>query len=212
MQKWVEGTVVNQKRWTQTLFSLQVEADVAAFEPAQFARLARAVAGEMIARPYSFVNAPKERPHEFYYVTLPDGPLTQRLCKLEAGKAIFLAPRPAGFLVLSEIPDGESLWLISTGTGIGPFLSILKSEAPWQRFRQVVLVHAVRHAEELTYRDSLSRLLGGHGEQMRMVSFVSRESKPGALHGRIPLAIEEGRLEAVAGAAPCAQTSHVSIC
>src|SRR5256885_9857481 len=115
-------------------------------------------------------------------------------------------------LVLSEIPDGENLWLISTGTGIGPFLSILKSEAPWQRFRQVVLVHAVRHAEELSYRDSIERLLGEHGEQMRTVSFVSRENKPGALHGRIPLAIEEGRLEAAAGVALSAKTSQVMIC
>ena len=212
MQKWVEGTVVSQKRWTQTLFTLQVEGDVAAFEAGQFAKLALAVESEMVARPYSFVNAPKERPHEFYYVTLPDGPLTRRLCKLEAGDTVYLAPRPAGFLVLSEIPEGENLWLISTGTGVGPFLSILKSEAPWQRFRRVVLVHAVRHAEELTYRDSISRLLSGHGEQMRMVSFVSRESKPGALHGRIPLAIEDGRLEAAAGVALSANTSQVMIC
>jgi len=212
MQKWVEGTVVNQKRWTQTLFTLQVEADVARFEAGQFAKLALAVEGEMVARPYSFVNSPEERPHEFYYVTLPDGPLTQRLCKLQAGDAIYLAPRPAGFLALSEIPDGENLWLISTGTGVGPFLSILKTEGPWQRFKQVVLVHAVRYAEELTYRDSLSRLLGEHGEQMRMVSFVSRESKPGALHGRIPLAIEEGRLEAAAEVALSAKTSQVMIC
>jgi ferredoxin--NADP+ reductase len=212
MQKWVEGTVVNQKRWTETLFTLQLEADVAAFEAGQFAKLALAVEGEMVARPYSFVNAPKERPHEFYYVTLPDGPLTQRLRKLEAGDAIYLAPRPAGFLVLSEIPDGENLWLISTGTGVGPFLSILKTEVPWQRFKQVVLVHAVRHAEELTYRDSLSRLLGEHGEQMRLVSFVSRENRPGALHGRIPLAIEEGRLEAAADVALSAKTSRVMIC
>src|SRR2546430_17175610 len=123
MQKWVEGTVVNQKRWTQTLFSLQVEADVAAFEPGQFAKLALAVEGEMIARPYSFVNAPKERPHEFYYVTLPEGPLTQRLSKLETGDTIYLAPRPSGFLVLSEVPDGESLWLVFTGTRVRPCLS-----------------------------------------------------------------------------------------
>jgi ferredoxin--NADP+ reductase len=166
----------------------------------------------MVARPYSFVNAPRERPHEFYYVTLPDGPLTQRLCKLETGDAIYLAPRPAGFLVLSEIPDGENLWLISTGTGVGPFLSILKTEGPWQRFRNVVLVHAVRFAEELTYRDSLSRLLSGHEGQMRVVSFVSREKKPGALHGRIPLAIEEGRLEAAAGVELSARTSSVMLC
>jgi len=212
MPKWVEGTVVNQRRWTQTLFSLQVEADVSAFEAGQFAKLALAAEGEMVARPYSFVNAPQERPHEFYYVRLPDGPLTQRLCKLETGDAIYLAPRPAGFLVLSEIPDGENLWLISTGTGIGPFLSILKTEGPWQRFRNVVLVHAVRYAGELAYRDSLSRLLGEHGERLRVVSFVSREEKPGALHGRIPSAIEEGRLEAAAGVELSARASRVMIC
>ena len=212
MPKWIEGTVVNQKRWTQNLFTLQVEADVAAFEAGQFAKLALAVEGEMVARPYSFVNAPKERPHEFYYVTLPDGPLTQRLQKMEAGDVVYLAPRPAGFLVLSEIPEAENLWLISTGTGVGPFLSILKTEAPWQRFRNVVLVHAVRYAEELTYRDSLSRLLAEHGEQMRVVSFVSREEKPGALHGRVPIAIEEGRLETAAGVALSAETSQVMIC
>src|SRR5258708_25227871 len=125
---------------------------------------------------------------------------------MEAGDAIYLPPRPAGFLVLSEIPDGENLWMISTGTGVGPFLSMLKTEAPWQRFRNVVLVHAVRYAEELTYRDSLSRLLGEHGEQMRVVFFVSREEKPGVLHGRVPVAIEEGRLEAAAGGAPCGRT------
>jgi ferredoxin--NADP+ reductase len=131
---------------------------------------------------------------------------------MAAGDAIYLAPRPAGFLVLSEIPDAENLWLISTGTGVGPFLSILKTEAPWQRFRNVVVVHAVRYAEELTYRDSLSRLLGQRGEQMRVVSFVSREKKPGVLHGRIPLAIEEGRLEAAAGVALSAKASQVMIC
>src|SRR2546429_8072323 len=131
MQKWVEGTVVNQKRWTQTLFSLQVEADVAAFEPGQFAKLALAVEGEMIARPYSFVNAPKERPHEFYYVTLPDGPLTQRLCKLEAGKAIYLAPRPAGVLALSGNPHGGKPWVRSAGTRNRPFPFLPKSAAPW---------------------------------------------------------------------------------
>src|SRR5882724_8594682 len=212
MPKWIEGTVVNQMWWTERLFSLRVNADVSAVEAGQFAKLALAVEGEMVARPYSFVNAPQERPHEFYYVTLPDGPLTQRLQKMEAGDAVYLAPRPAGFLVLSEIPEAENLWLISTGTGVGPFLSILKTEAPWQRFRNVVLVHAVRYAEELTYRDSLSRLLEEHGEQMRVVSFVSREEKPGVLHGRVPLAIEEGRLEAAAGVALSAKTSQVMIC
>ena len=212
MQKWVEGTVVDQKRWTPTLFTLRVDADVAAFEAGQFAKLALAVGGDMVARPYSFVNAPGERPHEFYYVTLPEGPLTQRLCRLERGDAIYLAPRPAGFLVLSEVPEAENLWLISTGTGIGPFLSILKTEVPWRRFRQVVLVHAVRRAEELTYSDSIERLARERAGQLRTVSFVSREARAGSLPGRVPAAIEEGRLEAAAGVVLSAGASQVMIC
>ena len=212
MQKWVEGTVVDQRRWTERLFSLRVSAEVAGFEAGQFAKLALAVDGEMVARPYSFVNAPGERPHEFYYVTLPDGPLTQKLCKLGAGDAIYLAPRPSGFLVLSEVPAASHLWLLATGTGIGPFLSILKTEAPWQRFRKVVLVHAVRHADELSYRDTVDKLLGRHGEQMRAVYFVSREKAAGALGGRVPAAIEDGRLEAAAGVVISAEGSQVMIC
>jgi ferredoxin/flavodoxin---NADP+ reductase len=212
MQKWVEGRVVAQTRWTERLFSLRVEAEISTFEAGQFAKLALAMEGEMVARPYSFVNAPRERPHEFYYVTLPDGPLTQRLCRLEAGNTLYLAPRPAGFLVLSEVPHAENLWLISTGTGIGPFLSILKTETPWQRFKHVVLVHAVRHADELTHRDEVERLAGEHPEQMRTVSFVSREKKQGTLPGRIPAAIDEGRLEAEAGVALSATESQVMIC
>jgi len=212
MPKWIEGTVVNQKRWTETLFTLCVDAEVTAFEAGQFAKLALAVGSEMVARPYSFVNAPEERPHEFYYVTLPEGPLTQRLCKLEPGDTIHLAPRPSGFLVLSEVPDGANLWLISTGTGVGPFLSILKTDVPWQRFQQVVLVHAVRHPDELTYRDSIERLLDERGERMRVVSFLSREERSGTLHGRIPAAIEDGRLEATVGVALSVKTSQVMIC
>src|SRR5258707_7088283 len=117
MQKWIEGTVVDQKRWTETLFTLCVKAEVAGFEAGQFAKLALAVEGEMIARPYSFVNAPKERPHEFYYVTLPDGPLTQRLHRMKAGDAIYLAPRPAGVLVYSGISHAESLLPVYAVTG-----------------------------------------------------------------------------------------------
>src|SRR5260221_9455233 len=113
MQKWVEGTVVNQKRWTQTLFTLQVEADVAAFEAGQFAKLALTLEGQMVARPYSFVNAPQERPPEFYYVALPDGPLPPRLSQLEAGGAIYLAPRPAGVPVVFGKPHRGKLLLVT---------------------------------------------------------------------------------------------------
>jgi ferredoxin--NADP+ reductase len=83
MGKWIEGTVIGQKQWTDRLFSLQVDAEVGAFEPGQWTKLALPVGGEFIARPYSFVNAPKDRPHEFYYNTVPEGHLSPRLARLE---------------------------------------------------------------------------------------------------------------------------------
>jgi len=212
MSKWVQGTVVSQKHWAGQLYSLQVEADIAPFEAGQFAKLALAVDGEMVGRPYSFVSAPLERPHDFYYVVLPGNPLTPRLCKLKAGDSIYLTPHASGFLVLSEVAAGEHLWLLATGTALGPFLSILKTDAPWQRFERVVLVHAVRNAEDLSYQDQIGSLLAQHAGRFTFVPVVSREKTDFALDGRIPKAIEDGRLEARAGLGLTAQSSRVMVC
>src|SRR5439155_16384890 len=114
-----------------------------------------------------------------YGVIVPQGPLSPRLARLSSGDALHVAGNPAGFLVLSEVPDAETLWLISTGTGIAPFLSILRTEAPWRRFRNVVLVHAVRNAKELVYRDLILEI--SRKQKLRYVSFVSREPHPGSL-------------------------------
>jgi ferredoxin--NADP+ reductase len=114
--------------------------------------------------------------------------------------------------VLSEVPDAENLWLLATGTGIAPFLSILKSETVWRRYRRVVLVEAVRHASELAYLEELERLKREHEGRFDTVTFVSREQAPGALAGRIPQAILDGRLEAAAGVALSAAGSQVMIC
>ena len=212
MSKWAEGTVVAQRHWAGRLFSLQIEAELAPFQAGQFAKLALAVDGEMVGRPYSFVNAPTERPHEFYYVVLPEHPLTPRLSRLEAGDTIFLTPKASGYLTLAEVPPGEHLWLLASGTALGPFLSILKTEAPWQRFERVVLVHAVRSAEELGYRDQIQALLARYARQFVFVPVVSREHTDFALGGRIPKAIANGGLEAKAGVRLAAHSSQLMVC
>jgi ferredoxin--NADP+ reductase len=207
--KWLTARVVENRHWTEALFSLRVEGAPLAFEAGQFVRVALDIAGERVARPFSFVNPPADPLHEFYGIVVPEGPLSPRLGQLRVGETLYVARNPAGFLVLSELPEAHSLWLISTGTGIAPFLSILRTEAPWKRYRDVVLVHAVRHAEELVYREMIEAI--GQARSLRYVSFVSREAAPGSLAGRIPAAISDGRLEAAAGV-QLTERSQVMLC
>jgi len=204
--KWLEGRVIENRHWTEALFSLRVEGPRLGFEAGQFVRIALE---ERIARPFSFVNPPEDPMLEFYGIVVPEGPLSPRLAELRAGDRLLVASNPAGFLVLSEVPDADTLWLVSTGTGIAPFLSILRTETPWRRFRNVVLVHAVRHARELVYRDMIRKI--SKENALRYVTFVSREPAPGSLAGRIPAAMRDGRLEAAAGLA-VNERSHVMLC
>ncbi len=212
MGKFVAGTVVGKRRWTERLYSLRVAAEVAPFHAGQFTKLALDINGEIVGRPYSFINAPGENPLEFYFILVPAGPLSPRLAALEEGDAVWVSPHAAGFLTLAEVPDAKHLWLLSTGTGIGPFLSILKTEQPWQRFDRVVLVHAVRQAEELAYDETIRGFAQQHGEQFCFVPFVSRAELDFALPGRIPEAIADGRLEARAGIALAPENSQVMLC
>jgi ferredoxin--NADP+ reductase len=205
-EKWLTGRVVENRHWTDTLFSLRVEGIALGFQAGQFVRIALDIEGQRVARAFSFVNPPHDPVLEFYGVIVPAGPLSPRLAALAVGDPLFVAHNPAGFLVMSEVPDCETLWLVATGTGLAPFLSILRTPAPWQRFRNVVLVHGVRHANELAYRDVIA------ATGARYVPFVSREKMPGALEGRIPAAISDGRLEAAAGARLAPDTSHVMLC
>jgi len=182
MGKLVEGMVAGKRRWAERLYSLQIAAEVAPFHAGQFTKLALDINEEVVGRAYSFINAPGETPLEFYFIEVPGGLLTQRLAALEVGDAVWVAPQAAGFLTLAEVPDAKHLWLLSTHTGIAPFLSILKTDAPWQRFEHIVLAHAVRHAEELAYGETIRDFAQQHGEQFRFVPFVSREetAKPSA--------------------------------
>ena len=208
---WLEGTVLENRRWTEALFSLRVRAPGPAFAAGQFVRIALDVQGERIARPFSFVNPPQDPVLEFYGVVVPEGPLSPRLARLAAGDILYVAPNPAGFLVLREIPDADTLWLMSTGTGIAPFLSILRTEEPWRRFREIVLVHAVRFSRELAYRDLIADLQRTNAS-LRYVTFVSREVHAGSLGGRIPGAIADGRLEAAVARSLDPGRAHVMLC
>lgn len=223
---WIEGRVLGQTHWTQTLRSITVACDPIRFEAGQFTRVGLMVDGEVLARAYSFVNAPDEASCEFYYVIVPGGPLTTRLAVLEAGDAILVSRQPAGFLVMSEVPDvtGEAprpddrqgtLWMLATGTGMGPFLSILATGEPWRRFASVVLAHGVRHVAELAYGERIMALKVAYGAQLRYVPLLTRDpasSLQGALAGRIPDSLRSGALEQAAGEQLSAASSRVMLC
>lgn len=212
MTEWLEGTIVERKQWTDGLFSLRFEADLGGFKAGQFVRIALDIDGERVGRPYSLVNAPHEPLLEIYFNVVKGGPLSPRLAALQPGDKLWLSKTANGFLVLDEVPESRHLWLLATGTGIGPFLSILKTEDPWKRFDKVILGHSVGYAGELAYRDTIDAVRAARGGQLEYIQLVTREQVPGALTQRIPATIESGELERHIGLKLTPENSHVMLC
>ena len=209
---WVEGQVIQNKHWTEQHHSLRVEASIQPFQAGQFTRLALDIDGERIARPYSFINAPHEPFLEFYFNRVPDGIISNRLSALKEGDTLWVSSQGAGFLTLAEVPQAEHLWLFAAGTAIGPFLSILKTEEPWQRFSKIILVHGVRSVEELTYQDEIQQFVQRDPKKFTALPSVTRQNCDSAMKDRIPLAIQSGELEKRVGLALNPTYSQAMIC
>lgn len=212
MAQWNPAKVVEHKQWNDRLYTLYVESDIEPYQAGQFAKIGLEIDGEIIGRPYSLVNAPENRPLEFYYIEMPGGPLTSKLVNLQPGDSMLVAPRANGFMILDEVPQARHLWLMATGTGVGPFLAILATDKPWQRFERVVLVYAVRTLSELNYQERITQLQDAHPQQFAYVPFVSREQLDFAMPGRITQSLEDGSLEARAGIKFSAEDSQVMLC
>ncbi len=212
MAAWNIGEVVEHKQWSPTLHTLYVESEIEPYQAGQFVKIGLEVDGVVIAHPYSLCNAPQHGPLEIYYVEVPGGALTSRLVKLKAGDNILVSPRANGFMVLDEVPQAKHLWLMATGTGVGPFLSILDTAEPWQRFERVVLVYAVRTLAELSYQSRIAAVQAAHGEQFVFIPFISRERTDFSMDGRIPQAIQDGSLEARAGISFSTENSQIILC
>lgn len=212
MAEWVNGKVTQVKQWTDGLFSTVVNAPIDPFTAGQFAKLALEIDGERVQRAYSYVNAPDDANLEFYLVTVPEGKLSPRLSQLQPGSEVMVTKEAAGFFVLDEVPDCDTLWMLATGTAIGPYLSILQQGAGLERFNNLVLVHAARFARDLSYLPLMQQLQQRYNGKLRIQTVVSREEAPGSLTGRVPALIEDGRLEAAIGLTIDAETSHVMLC
>ncbi len=212
MAEWVTGKVTKVQFWTDALFSLTVHAPVHPFTAGQFAKLGLEIDGERVQRAYSYVNAPGNPDLEFYLVTVPEGKLSPRLAALQPGDEVQIVSEAAGFFVLEEVPDCETLWMLATGTAIGPYLSILQEGKDLQRFKNLVLVHAVRYAADLSYLPLMLELQQRYEGKLRIQTVVSRETISGSLTGRVPALIESGALEEAVGLPMNTETSHVMLC
>lgn len=212
MAQWIEGTVVENIHWTENLFTLKIDADVDDFTAGQFTSLALDIDGERIARPYSYLCSPQDRPLEFFFYTATGGVLSNALVKLDAGDKVFVKQQSNGFFVLREVPECEEMWMLGTGTGIAPFFSILNTDEPWQRLKKIVLVHAVRTLADLRYQEMVNSLKEKYGDRFLFQAFVSREVVEETINGRIPGTIEDGSLEERVGLQLDPDKSHIMLC
>jgi ferredoxin--NADP+ reductase len=213
MGKWIEAKIVENRAWNESHFTLTFTAQLPDFKAGQFVRVGLDVDGERVGRPYSCVNAPHEDLFEIYLNVVDEGPLSPRLHELKPGDTLHVWDSLNGLLTVEEVPqETKVLWMCATGTGIGPFISILKTEQAYQRFDKLVLVHAVRYAKDFVYQEQIQSLVDVFPEKLKFVSIVSQSDHDESLKGRIPALIEAGKLEEKAGVAMCAEDTHVMLC
>ncbi len=214
----IKGVVLKRHDWTDRLFSLFVEAPINAYQAGQFIKLALPDGqGDWVRRAYSIVNNPKQTEGhqlmEFLIIADESGELSPCLQKLDAGDEIFVGKDASGFMTIDEIPqNADDLWLLSTGTAIGPFISILETPELEMRFKNLVLVHAVRTESELIYQQRIEQLSKRYNKRFHYVPIVSREYVSGALCGRIPSLLLNGELEKRAELQLSKATSFLYIC
>ncbi|BAK78319.1 ferredoxin-NADP+ reductase [Pseudogulbenkiania sp. NH8B] len=217
--KYTAERILWKHHWTDRLISFRLSRDPAfRFTPGQFARLGLQISETgFVWRAYSIVSASWDDYLEFYSIVVPEGEFTPRLARLEVGDQILVDKTPNGFFTTDRFPDGEDLWLLATGTALGPYLSILHETAVWQRFRHIVLVHSVREAAELSYQAEIAALRqhplwAEHGHKLHYLPVVTRETLPGTLSQRIPAMLADGTLERAAGVMLSPERSRLMIC
>ena len=210
--RFISGEVLENRIWSDRLFSLRIRAEQQPFKAGQFVRLQLPVEGELVAKSYSLINAPSEAEIEVFYNTVPDGKLSNALAALSTGDTVEVSQPASGFFILDEIPECRYLWMLATGTGLGPYISMLKTEEVWQRFEKVVLVQGVALTSELAYSDLISELQAEHPDQFHYLSCVTREANPDGLEQRITDSLEDGSLESHVGLGLDKEESHVMLC
>ncbi|STY93523.1 ferredoxin--NADP reductase [Moraxella bovis] len=154
MSKFINETVTYVRHWTDRLFTIKTtRSDSLRFRSGEFAMIGIEVDGKPLVRAYSIASPAWAEELEFFSIKVQDGPLTSRLQHIKVGDSLLVSKKPTGTLVLDDLLPAKHLYLLATGTGLAPFLSLVREPEMYERFEKIILVHGVRHTEDLAYKD-----------------------------------------------------------
>ena len=221
-EKWTTERVLSIRYWTPTLLSFRTTRYRGfRFTPGHYTRLGLragdASRGDVVWRPFSVASAAYEDFLEFIAVLVPGGEFSEALRQLRAGDTMRVDKASYGFLGVDQLAPGKDLWLLASGTGLGPFLSILRDPAVWQSYQRLIVAHSVRHSSELAWRDEIGGIKDGElfadaKAALTYLPVVTREPGASTLAERIPLLLADGRLEQAAACPLRVATSRVLVC
>ena len=220
MSAFLEEKVLSVHHWTDTLFSFTTTRDSALrFSNGHFTMIGlKQPNGKPLLRAYSIASANYEEHLEFLSIKVQDGPLTSQLQHIKEGDTIIVGKKPTGTLLIDYLLPAKNLYLLGTGTGMAPWMSIIRDPETYERFEKVVLVHGVRFINELAYRDYITKELPEHeflGEIVReqLVYYPTVSREPFEREGRITTQIESGQMARELGLPELnPETDRVMIC
>jgi ferredoxin--NADP+ reductase len=205
MSAWNVEQVLSVRHWTDTLFSFTLTRDPAfRFRSGQFTMIGLQVDGKPLLRAYSMVSAAWEETLEFLSIKVPDGPLTSRLRHVREGGEVLVGRKPVGTLLPDNLLPGRNLYLLGTGTGLAPFMSLIRDPDVYERFERVVLVHGCRFVAELAYGTMIEETLPadeflGPMVAGRLIYYPTVTREPFRNQGRISTLVENGKLASDVG-------------
>ncbi|MCP5420987.1 MAG: ferredoxin--NADP reductase [Gammaproteobacteria bacterium] len=192
--------VLDVHHWNDTLFSFKTTRDPGfRFRNGHFVMIGLEVEGRPLLRAYSIASANHEEHLEFFSIKVQDGPLTSRLQRIQVGDSLIVSRKPVGTLVLDDLLPGKRLYCLSTGTGLAPFMSIIKDPMVYDRFEKIVLVHGVRAVSDLAYERYITQELPdneyfGDSVREKLVYYPTVTREPFRYQGRLTDLIESGKL------------------
>lgn len=193
-------SVTSVHHWNESLFSFTTTRDKGLrFENGHFVMVGMQVDGRPLMRAYSIVSANYDEELEFFSIKVPDGPLTSRLQNIRVGDELLVSSKPTGTLIAEHLLPGRNLYLVGTGTGLAPFMSIIRDPEVYERFERIVLVHGVRRVVDLAYRDYITQELPENeffGEQVKsqLIYYPTVTRDEFVNQGRVTDLLENGKL------------------